>query len=80
MNEQLYKQILQYKETGLLPTKFNSHKSNFLSVCSKYNVNKKKNLTRDGKIVLKKNDKKWLWKEMHQHSGRSKCWKRISDR
>ena len=51
-----YSDILHYKTTGTFPQSFPSTKSNFISYCNKFEVNGKRQLTRDAKLVLQVED------------------------
>ena len=53
MDEKKYKEIVDSLKHGTLPKKYSSTKLNFLGVTEKYDLNKKKVLLRDKKIVVK---------------------------
>ena len=66
-----YQSLKKYLEDGSFPANFPSTRSNFIREARKYKVNKKGVLLRnDGRIVVKKRERKSLFLEMHKHSGK----------
>ena len=71
MDAQTYAGFRNYIKYGRFPKKFPSTKSNFVREVKKYSVNKKGVLLRGNLLVVRKNERKRIFKEMHQHSGNS---------
>ena len=69
MNNQDYEDFKKYLQKGILPGSFPSTKSNFMRAVRKLKVNKKGVLTRGGKLVVKKSERKQVYDQMHEHSG-----------
>ena len=80
MEDQYYAEVKNYIKNGQMPEEVASTRSNFIAMAKKYKVNRKGLLTRDKKPVVKISQREKIWKEMHQHSGRTPCWERIRDR
>ena len=80
MNEKKAKQIKQFLDRGILPKEYSSTKPNFIALAGKYNLNKKKVLLRDNKIVVTKKMQLEIYNALHQHSGRTTTWERIKSR
>ena len=80
MEDEKYENILAYLKYGNIPAELSSTKSNFIAEAEKYKINRKQNLERQGKIVVKKSEREKIFYEMHQHSGRTACWERIRER
>jgi len=80
MEKQLYQKIKVFLKKKKLPKKFPSNKANFLQQCKKYKLNKKGNLTRDGKEVVTSERQDEIFEALHDHSGRTACWERIQAR
>ena len=80
MEEGQYHMISNYLISGALPRVYPSTKSNFISVAKKFSLDEKNRLIRDGRIVLKKEDLERVYKELHQHSGRSKTYAKFRKR
>ena len=56
MGETFYNKIVAFKADGSWPLAFPSTKSNFIALCAKFDMNSASHLTRNGKLVLKKED------------------------
>ena len=70
MDEQIYSGFRNYLKYGRFPRNFPSTKSNFRREAKKYHVNKKGVLLRGTNLlVVRKSERKKLFKEMHQHTG-----------
>ena len=64
MENQNYSDILMYKKNGKLP-KGRKDTWNFKTVADRYGINKRNQLTRGDKIVLKENDLNSVWQTFH---------------
>jgi len=80
MEDELYLAMKNYLDTGTLPTSFPSTKSNFISNCKTFSLNKKKFLIRLDKLVLSQSMLDDAWVEVHQHSGRDKTYQKFKKR
>ena len=80
MEYQKYQAIKNFLTKGIYPREYCSTKSNFVATARKYEINKKGNLLRDGKLVVKSSMKKKIFDALHNHSGRTACWERIRAR
>ena len=80
MEDELYLAMKNYLDTGTLPTNFPSTKSNFISNCKTFSLNKKKFLIRLDKLVLSQSMLDDAWVEVHQHSGRDKTYQKFKNR
>ena len=80
MDLKLYSDIKKYLENGTFPTTFTSNKSNFISIASKYTLNKKQMLLRNDKPVVTEKMQDEIFDALHNHSGRSNTWSRINER
>ena len=69
MESSTYTALTNFLKNGAFPAKFPSTKSNFVRESKKYRLNKKGVLLRDQLPVVKKSERKKLFKAMHQHSG-----------
>ena len=78
-----YLHLANFLTSGILPSTFSSTKPNFLATASKYEVNGKNQLTRNGKLVVKESEKDMIFKQCHgetTHSGRDKTWQKVRQR
>ena len=80
MEKELHKKIKLFLKKKKLPKTFPSNKANFIQQCSKYKLNRKGNLTRDGKEVVTAARRDEIFEALHDHSGRTPCWERIQAR
>ena len=80
MNDERYEAMVQFLDTGTLPTNFPSTKSNFISNCNNFSLNNKKFLMKGKKFVLRQSEISSVWKELHQHSGRDKTYEKFKAR
>ena len=81
MEDQLYVSYVNYLTHGVLPQRLPSTKSNFVSAASKFSLDPELgSLMRNGKGVLKTSELDELWRQLHNHSGTTKMWKRVNDR
>ena len=88
-----YANHVKYLKTGSFPLKFESTKSNFKRASKSMTLNAKGTLLRDGKMVVKRSERKKIYQgnlnvKLHQqiwafhkgHSGRDATWKKIKGR
>ena len=80
MQDQIYQQVKRYLIDSTLPKSYDSTKSNFVAMAKKYELNKKGNLMRKKKLVVRHSDRDKIFDALHQHSGRTACWERINAR
>ena len=80
MQTKKYNDIKTFLIHGRYPKEYSSNKSNFVATARKYKINKKGNLLRDGKLVVKNSSKQKIFDALHNHSGRTACWERIRAR
>jgi hypothetical protein len=80
MEDVLYEAYVGFLQNGVVPLDLPSTKSNFISTASKYFLSPSGVLMRNMKRVLKESELDEVWRQMHNHSGRSKCWERINER
>ena len=88
-----YNDHVKYLKNGSFPLKFESTKSNFKRASKSMTLNAKGTLYRDGKMVVKRSERKAIYQgnssmKLHQqiwtfhkgHSGRDATWKKIKAR
>ena len=80
MDEKNYNSIVSYLKNGTLPLSFSSTKGNFIRQAQQFHVNPVGRLMFGNRIVLKLEERAPLFAQVHNHSGRDACWKRIKDR
>ena len=69
MNDQLYAEVKEFLLSEKLPRTYASTKGNFIATARQYKVNRKGNLKRDDKIVVKDSETELMWNDFHQHQG-----------
>ena len=66
MQSKEYENIAGFIAHGVLPAKLDSTAGNFKRKASKYNLNEKKQLMRDGKLVIKYSERSKIFQTFHQ--------------
>ena len=61
MNQRTYDDLVKHLKTGAFPKRFSSSKSNFKKLVGKHTVNKKGTLFREGKMVVKRSERKKIY-------------------
>ena len=70
MQPSTYDALKKYLKDGEFPKNFPSTRSNFVREAKKYSLNRKGVLLKDQLVVVKKSERKSIFQQMHQHSGK----------
>ena len=65
MDTVTYGNIWAFLKSGTLPQTFNSTKGNFITKARQFTINGKGNLEKQGKIVVRLEDRELLYQQLH---------------